>query len=92
MVIPMTLSELHEYANGLITSRGQTHGDLEDTFRDMAARMSLTLGMQVSPSQAARLMVDMKMARWDSGGYNLDHAVDGANYLLISAALELNKI
>jgi len=84
----MKLNEMHKMCADLIVNRGQTHGDLESTFDNMAARMSLTLGVKVTPSQAARVMLDMKQARWDSGGYNLDHAIDGANYILIAASME----
>ena len=45
------------------------------------------LGVEVTPAQTARMLVEMKLARWNAG-FDEDHAIDAANYSFIAAALE----
>jgi len=53
----------------------------------LAVRWSLVAGVTLSPAQTARMLIEMKLARWNAG-FDEDHAIDSANYSFIAAALE----
>ena len=67
--------------------RGKKLGPYQPLYKELAIRWSLVVGVEVTPAQTARMLVEMKLARWNAG-YDEDHAVDGANYCFIAAALE----
>ena len=78
---------LSKKAAKVFEDRGVHLGDYRPMFIEIAQRWSLVIGVEVTPSQAARCMAELKMARWKAV-YHEDHAIDAANYAFIAAALE----
>jgi len=85
--LELKLTDLHDELKAIIRDRALTHGDLENTFEIMAQRWSQVLEMDITPAQTAWMMAEAKLARMESGGYQRDHLLDAANYLIISAYL-----
>lgn len=79
--------DLAKEAAQTMADRGKKLGPYQPLYKELAIRWSLVLGVEVSPAQTARMLVEMKLARWNAG-YDKDHALDGANYSFIAAALE----
>ncbi len=60
--------------------RNSTHGQPEDTFGAIARVWSVRLGVEVTPAQAALMMIDLKTCRaWNNPGHK-DNWVDIAGY------------
>jgi hypothetical protein len=74
-------------ASKILTSRGKKLGPYQPLYKELAIRWTLVLGVEVTPAQTARMLVEMKLARWNAG-FDEDHAIDAANYSFIAAALE----
>lgn len=79
--------DLAKEAAQTMKDRGKKLGPYQPLYKELAIRWSLVLGVEVTPAQTARMLVEMKLARWNAG-YDKDHAIDGANYSFIAAALE----
>jgi hypothetical protein len=67
--------------------RAEQLGDFQQLYRELAVRWSLVTGCEITPAMTARMLLEMKLARWNSN-FIEDHAVDAANYAVIAAALE----
>ncbi len=75
-----------EQSDKLIEERGQAYGDFYELHERIAARFSFVLGEKIKPSTAARLMVELKLARDDMNIYDEDTVVDAINYLKLYGA------
>ena len=74
-------------ADDILVERGKQYGDASLLFSNMAVRFGLVLGIYVSPFQAARIMAELKAARFDLG-YHPDHIVDQLNYLALAGEVK----
>lgn len=84
----MDRADFLDHARALVCEeREATHGPVDKTFANMAARFSLVLGIDVTPYEAARLMIEVKLARADCGAFNMDDLVDVAGYAAICGEL-----
>ena len=71
----------------IYNQRAKQLGDFQQLYRELAVRWSLVTGCEITPAMTARMLLEMKLARWNSN-FIEDHAVDAANYAAIAAALE----
>ena len=67
-------------AAGVIETRRQQYGSPEDLFDHIAKRWSLVLGTEVTPTQVALCMIDLKVARLVHDPAHRDSIVDLAGY------------
>ena len=67
-------------AAGVIETRRQQYGPPEALFGHIAKRWSLVLGTEVTPTQVALCMIDLKVARLVHDPAHLDSIVDLAGY------------
>lgn len=67
--------------------RHEQHGDRHKNFGHAAKLISAYLGIDVSPSQVAWVMVLMKMARDHNGTRSPDNSVDAAGYCGLAGEL-----
>ena len=79
--------DLAKEAAQTMKDRGKKLGPCQPLYKELAIRWSLVVGVEVTPAQTARMLVEMKLARWNAG-FDEDHAIDAANYSFIAAALE----
>lgn len=60
--------------------RAATHGNLEDSFAEIAAIWSFRTGAQITAAQVALMLVDLKTVRaWNNPGH-ADNWIDIAGY------------
>lgn len=78
--------DILQMCKGVLAQRGQEYGDAGTLFEHIAKRFSLVLGHDIDNITAARLMVELKLARLDRG-YKGDSVVDAINYLALAGAL-----
>jgi len=71
---------LLKHAAGIVEKRREQYGNPEDLFGDIAKRWSLTLGAEVTPTQVALCLIDVKMARLARNPAHLDSIADIAGY------------
>lgn len=74
-------------ASKILTRRAKKLGPYKPLYKELATRWSLVVGVEVTPAQTARMLIEMKLARWNAG-FDEDHSIDAANYSFIAAALE----
>jgi hypothetical protein len=67
--------------------RRRTYGQPRDLFEQIAKRWSFVLGVEVTPTQAALCMIEVKLARLSRNPKQLDSIVDIAGYAAILAEL-----
>ena len=79
--------KLAKAAAQILESRATKLGPYKPLYSELAVRWSMVAGVTLSPAQTARMLVEMKLARWNAG-FDEDHAIDAANYSFIAAALE----
>lgn len=71
---------LADAAQAVAVDRAATHGDIEDSFGQIALIWSARLGVTISPAQVAILLVDLKTVRaWGNPGH-ADNWIDIAGY------------
>ena len=78
---------LSKKAAKVFEDRGVQLGSYKPLYSELAVRWSMVAGVTLSPAQAARMLIEMKLARWNAG-FDEDHAIDAANYAFIAASLE----
>ena len=66
-----------EYVSG---DREATHGDKLENHTDIAKLWSAYLGKDITPTQAAVMMMLLKVARTKVGKFNIDDYIDMAGY------------
>ena len=71
---------LLQHAAGVVEHRETVYGPPEHNFAAVAARWSLVLGIDVSPTQVALCLIDLKLARLTRDPSHLDSIVDVAGY------------
>jgi hypothetical protein len=71
---------LLQHAAGVIEHREGIYGSPRELFVHVAARWSLTLGIEVTPAQVALCLIDLKLARLTRNLSHLDSIVDVAGY------------
>jgi len=67
--------------------RASQHGDFRSLHTRFAELISAYLEVPVSPSQAAFMMVLLKVARHENGAFNEDDGVDATSYAAFWASL-----
>lgn len=87
-----TLDEniLNEAAEAVLDGRVELYGEATENWECIAALWSTYLGVDVSASQAADMMVLVKLGRKATGKPQTDHNRDVAGYALIAEMLEEN--
>ena len=70
---------LHDAA-AILQQRGASYGDAHQVLAIIAARWSMTLGVQITPAQVALCMIDVKLARLAHDPAHADSAIDVAGY------------
>lgn len=90
----MRASEILDAAAGLVSGpRNDTHGDKLVNHTNIATLWNAWLSIRrepaepLKPSDVAKLMVLLKMARDELGAFNLDDFTDGAAYFAIAGEL-----
>lgn len=81
----MNRTETLEAAQSVVTGRGRTHGEPENSFRDIARHWSIILGVEVRPHQVALCMTAMKIVRAGGNPDNPDNWIDQAGYAACGA-------
>lgn len=77
----MTRKECLEEVTRIVTKdRNATHGEPEDSFRDIAAFWTAYTGTLFTSSDVAAMMILFKVARIKSNPKNLDNWIDSAGY------------
>ena len=64
----------------VLEERRDDYGDPAEQFRAIADRWSITLGTPITPSQVARCMIDLKLARLAYDPGHIDSMVDVIGY------------
>ena len=64
----------------IIRQRGENYGDVRANMTETARRMSLTLGVPVTPATVCLLMIDVKLARLRETPTHLDSIFDVMGY------------
>lgn len=67
-------------AQAVTVDRAATHGDVEDNFASLAAIWSARLGVSITSSQVAIMMIDLKTVRAWNNPKHADNWVDCAGY------------
>ena len=75
-------------AETILKQRGSQYGDCFELFERMATRFGYTLGEKVTPYQAARIMIELKLARLDLNPYSEDSIIDIINYTALAGAMQ----
>lgn len=78
-------------AEMILEQRGKEYGDCYDLFERMAIRFGYTLGEKVTPYQAARIMIELKLARLDLNPYDEDSIIDIINYTALAGAVKSHE-
>jgi len=71
----------------ILQQRGKNYGDARANMTETARRMSLTLGMPVTPAMVCLLMIDVKLARLRETPTHLDSILDIIGYGSLLAGL-----
>lgn len=69
-----------KHAAGVVANRRETYGDPQRLFDQIAKRWSLVLGIEVTSTQVALCMIDLKLARLTQDPRHLDSITDVAGY------------
>jgi len=76
----VTARQLLEHTAEVIDARRQAYGPPDAIMAAIAARWSLTLGRQVTPTQVTLCMIDLKLARLVHDPSYRDGVVDVIGY------------
>lgn len=71
----------------VLDDRGETHGSIDDNFGQTAQFWTHYLGVKVTPTDVAVMMVLMKASRQKAGSTDPDHYTDMAGYAAIANGL-----
>lgn len=81
-----------EKINGIIKSRGVSHGGWQENMDNTAAFWSHFLGIQISSWQVCVMLCLLKVSRMTSGGkFNIDDFDDHVGYAAMAAACAENE-
>ena len=84
----MNTYEILETSLNLVSgNRNDTHGDKLRNHQNIADLWSAYLGIEISPTQVATLMVLLKIARTKEGSHNIDDYIDACGYASIAGDL-----
>lgn len=86
----MRAHDVLQHGASILADRAETYGDARANMADIAARMSRTLGMNVTPQQVCLLMIDVKLARLKQSPLHQDSMIDIMNYAAICVELSSN--
>lgn len=75
----------------LIGDRGQDYGGIEDNFRRISVIASVILNKDITPHDAAMILLSTKLARMAGTQDKEDNYLDGINYLAFAADLRKFK-
>ena len=75
-------------ADTILKLRGKQYGDHYELFERMAIRFSYAVGEKITPYQAARIMVELKLARLDLNPYDEDSILDIINYMALAGSMK----
>ena len=75
-------------ADTILKLRGQQYGDHYELFERMAIRFSYAVGEKITPYQAARIMIELKLARLDLNPYDEDSILDIINYTALAGSMK----
>lgn len=88
----MTPADILDSAKAAVTGpRNQTHGRFSDNFETIARFWNIYMSSRsgpLEPSDVARMMVLLKIARRLNGRPDPDHDIDGAGYFALAGALD----
>lgn len=71
----------------VLKDRAAEHGDLHTNFTHIAAVWSIRTGVEITPAQAAMMLIDLKIARaWGNPGHD-DNFIDMAGYAACAGEL-----
>jgi len=84
-------SVLSEAEEAVLEGRVDLYGEATDNWTTIAALWSEYLGVEIEPSQAADMMVLVKLGRKATGTPQTDHNRDVAGYALIAEMLEAGR-
>lgn len=87
----MDHKDMLKEAARLINERGNSYGNMVDTFTVAAKIASLNLGYEITPYETAQVMAAMKDARCAYDPSNIDSHIDGINYRLFAAELAVRE-
>ena len=69
----------------ILAERGTQYGDFRQLHERIAQRISLVIGQEITAYQAARILVELKLARLDRG-WKEDSLVDAIGYMARAGA------
>jgi hypothetical protein len=83
----MNAAEALAQVQAIIQQRGESYGNARSNMTETAERMSLTLGVPVTPESVCLLMIDLKLARLKETPCHLDSVLDIMGYAALLAEL-----
>ena len=83
----MNAAEALAHVAAIIQQRGKNYGDARANMTETARRMSLTLGVPVTPATVCLLMLDVKLARLRATPTHLDSIFDIMGYASLLAEI-----
>lgn len=85
----MNRIEILDKAKEIITKeRRDCYGNIEDNFNKIASYWSLYLDIDITGQDVANMMIFLKIARIQTGGYHADNYIDIAGYTACAGELE----
>lgn len=69
----------------ILRDRGANYGEVRENMARTAARMTMTLGQEITPAQVCLLMIDLKLARLEQTPRHLDSVMDIIGYAALMA-------
>ena len=76
----MNAADALAHVAAIIRQRGENYGDARANMAETAKRMSLTLGVPVTPATVCLLLIDVKLARLRATPAHLDSIFDIMGY------------
>ena len=76
----MNAADALAHVAAIIQQRGENYGDARANMAETAKRMSLTLGVPVTPATVCLLLIDVKLARLRATPTHLDSIFDIMGY------------
>lgn len=82
----MKAEEILRTAAGLVSGpRAEQHGDVGQVFRAASRAMKIA---EFGTIEAVMFMVQLKIARMNSGTFNIDDYIDACGYIALAGQLE----
>ena len=83
----MNAADALAHVAAIVQQRGENYGDARANMAETAKRMSLTLGVPVTPATVCLLMLDVKLARLRATPTHLDSIFDIMGYASLLAEI-----